>query len=185
MTSSCVCAVRTGCCAWSVTCSLDPRPSSQARRFRESDVRVHRCGRWPRSRSRSRVSMWACRVPGITRGVPAVRPDAADGRRRRADRDDPDGPCRLAGDLRRAAGHRGAAPWARAAGQPQACRPPGGLCRPSGAHQTQSVAACEVRHCDVRGRPRGTLIPTWRTGPALGRRRHPASHAGAGSIARS
>ena len=31
--------------------------------------------------------------------------------------------------------------WARTAGQPQACRPPGGLCGSSGAHQMQRVTA--------------------------------------------
>lgn len=47
---------------------------SRAERLRGSDVRAHRSGRCPRSASRSRVRVRACRVPALSCGVPVVRP---------------------------------------------------------------------------------------------------------------
>lgn len=84
----------------------------------------------------------------------------------------PDDPCRFVGYLWRYALCRGVA--ARADGQSKACRPSEGLCRPSVARQTYGMAACQAGQDDVRGRPRGPLVPHNSAQSAVGRVNHPA-----------
>lgn len=60
----------------SVTCCLEPRPSSRAGRLRGSDVHIRR--RWPRSWSCWRVSVWECPVPLVRVAGPSGDRDIAD-----------------------------------------------------------------------------------------------------------
>ena len=66
------CGARTGCCGWSVICSLEPRPSSPRRTSCPgSDVRVHRRGEGHRSADEHRVGVPHLRRvdrPGSTSG---------------------------------------------------------------------------------------------------------------------